>query len=383
MFQYRGSFIHTPQKIIFVIRQDAGTKPGGDADLAQAYARLLQQAGFPASVAASNSVQPQESDYLVLFNLDQPFEAYCIAQKCVKKRVPFAIYTLHHKREWTEKFLKNGTSGPQRMVALALGGSAIHYETVVGLLRRLRHSSPSQILSLRSAGQMMNYLLSRADAVVVSCQAEAACIESDLKAKLRRVAVIPHCWQAVDAPANASSATGYATDILCAGRVEPRKNQLSLARYIQSSTDRSLLFIGKKNTRHAAYISEFEEVVSSCPRITWLDHVTKEDLRRYLVACRTYINVSWFEVFSLVDLIALSAGGRCIFSKGSYLFDELGASSDDSDISFVDPSNLSELSSLLASSPKRGDACVSLPHSLWPDPRLLVREWMDIIGLDL
>lgn len=348
--------------------------------MAQAYARLLQQAGLPASVAPSSAVQPEESDYIVLFNLDQPFESYCVAQKCLAKSVPFAIYTLHHKREWTERFLKHGTSGLQRFAALALGGSALRYETVVGGVRQLRHSSLSQALSLRTAGQMMRFLLSNADAVVVSCQAEAACIESDLKIQLRKVVAIPHLWSAINALPDSDGGGDYATDILCAGRVEPRKNQLGLARFVKSSTDRSVLFIGKKNTRHAAYISEFEEVVSSCSRITWLDHVAKEDLRCYLASCRMYINVSWFEVFSLVDLLALREGARSVFSKGSYLFDELGASGGDRGVSFMAPSDLSELCILLDASSARVSPPLPLPLSISPDPQRLVRDWLDVIG---
>lgn len=327
----------------------------------------------------SNVVRPEDSDYLVLFNLDQPFESYCIAQSCVEKRVPFAIYTLHHKREWTEKFLNRGTSGAQKWVARALGGNALRYESVASFLRNLKHPSVGQILRTRTANHMQRYLVSKADTVVTSCSAEARCIEDDTSVSLGRIAVIPHFWNATEGPVGYSGSAAYATDLLCAGRIEPRKNQLALARFVQSSTDRSLLFIGKKNASHPAYIAELERTIASCPRISWLDHVSKEALYGYLASCGTYINVSWFEVFSLVDLIALKSGARCIFSKGSYLFDELGPSAA-SGLSFVDPSDLSGLLALLDTAAERSLSPIALPASVSPDPQLLIREWSRVLG---
>ena len=371
----------TLKPITFVVRHDYKNKPGGDVDLAHTYVSMLKDAGIEATITPSDQVVPEQLSYVVLFNLDQPFEAYCVAQQCVQAGLPYGIYTLHHKRYWTDLFLRYGTRGKQRLIAQLMGGSSSNYETIVGGLRQLRGASIGQLLQMRSAATMQKYLLEHAASVLVSCEAEAACIEKDFALKLKHVTVIQHYFSKASLASVPSVNDGDPIDLLCAGRIEPRKNQLSLAKYIAESSDRSMVFVGKKNLRHGAYLEEFDRVVAACPRLRWVDHVSKETLHAYLRSCNLYINVSWFEVFSLIDLIALQNNCRCVLSRGSYLFDAYHGEDEKGVLSFIAPSKLSDLQELLSVNASKPANPRPLPEAVIPDAEYLVGQWKSVFGV--
>ena len=366
--------------ITFVTRRDATHKPGGDVDLAHAYAQLLRQANIPTNVDYSHLVRPSECSYIVLFNLDQPSEAYQVARECVRCKTPYAIYPLHHKREWTESFLRFGVEGMQGVAARFVGYSASHYETVIGYIRRLVTSRGREMLSLRRCSRMQHFILRNADNIAVSCAAEASHIESDLGVELRKVSVVPHYWTSGSNQSMTAASANLDTDILCAGRIEPRKNQLQLARLIQSNGSRRILFVGKKNLRHAAYVAAFDKTVSACERIQWLDQVSREALYSHIAGCKLYINVSWFEVFSLIDLVAIQMRKRCILSKGSYLCDELSSEPNSELLSFVSPRDLSEVKRLLNRDTHVIHGIAPVTDAISPSPEVIVTRWKTIFG---
>lgn len=355
------------RSIAFVVRQNFESKPGGDADLARGYARLATEAGADARIVPFDKLDPADFGLVVSFNLDQPLEAYLMARRCKQMGVRFAIYTLHHKLIWVEKFLRQGTMGRQRQAIQLVGANASRYETLLGVARQVGSMSLGNLAKARSADRMQRYILENAWAVVVACPGEARTIEQDFEVKLERARVIPHYFAADTSRIEAAQGI----DLVNAGRIEPRKNQLALALAVEAVPDRSILFVGKKNPKHTEYLAAFDEVVARCERVRWVDHVSLETLKSYLRGCRTYIAASWFEVFSLVDLMAMSYGCHCVFSQGSYLYDELGSAG----AAFADPSDLSNLAQLLEVADQRS---VTLPDTLHVDGEQIGKLWQAI-----
>lgn len=121
-----------------------------------------------------------------------------------------------------------------------------------------------------------------------------------------------------------SSANGHDFDLVSVGRIEPRKNSLTLARAaVQSGL--SIAFIGALNGNHPSYSDKFLQVVESNVNVEYLGHQDHGAMTEILRRCDVYINPAWFEVVSQADVEAACLGLRIVSTCHSYLEDALGS----------------------------------------------------------
>jgi glycosyltransferase involved in cell wall biosynthesis len=341
-------------KIAFVIRNDGLTKGGGDIDQARQFSSLIADPGRVAtSVIRFIHLNVADFDLIVLFNIDMPFENYLVARQCVARRIPYVIYTLHPKASHVEDFLRNGTIRTQYLAAGVAGYSLLNYETIACIVRLARTKRWRQLLSYRPAAHSARYVLQHAMRVLVSCTGEAEYIRRDF-ATDARFEVLRHL---VDESGLAQSpepfprnAEGY---VLCAGRIEPRKNQMAVVEVAKACPGHRFLFLGKKNMNHGQYVRNFETAVSAHANVEWRDHLPLPTLQNLISSARAYINLSWFEVFSLIDMMALTSQTPSILSTGSYLYDQLQSCGEVSGVEFVDPGDIAAAKSRLISLPRQ------------------------------
>ena len=314
-------------KVVFVLRRDAESKPGGDVDLARKFVAALATTGVIAITASHADIPWQTVDACVLFNLDQPLEAYLVALECRKRNVAFFIYTLHHKGVFVEQYLRSGTRGIQRLIARVARWKPQRYETFMSLIRIARSGDLQAALNFRPMSVCARFLLAQARQRLVSCDEEVGFIEEDFGVTLLSWHVVPHVF-AADAEIShdcSGRLQRKSSSVVCAGRIEPRKNQLEIIALAKDMPWMTFIFVGKKNLNHRAYSRAFTEAIKNGENLEWRDHVSGDELRNILSDSSVYCNASWFEVFSLIDLTALSLGCRCILSTGSYLGDFLTA----------------------------------------------------------
>lgn len=323
------------KRLGILVREDADQKPGGDVSLANEFSRLLSAKYLP------HVVRPSEFDVgafdaVILFNIDQPHEPYRVAKTCVANDVPFYLYPLHHKSEYVKRYIREGTSGLQRTVAQITGFNPILYETLVGALRLTVSGRVSELLHYRGMSVAARFLVTRARAVCVSSIAEAGSIAEDFSIPNASYSVVRHVFESSNAGFHRTPATSRPL-ILCAGRIEPRKNQLALARVARTLDDCDVLFVGKANDNHPTYFRELTAEIEGAPHMSWLDQVDLPTLLSLIKRAAAYVNVSWFEVFSLIDLMALAAGTPCVLSSGSYIKEEFATLPNN--VTFVEPYN--------------------------------------------
>jgi len=257
--------------------------------------------------------------------------------------VPYLIYTLHHKARAVESFLRKGSFGLQRLVSGLAGFDYLRYETLMGSLRAVRAGRVGQLASYRPVGHMARFILAHAANVIVSCPSEAKTIQDDFGPVAFRHAVIPHRLPEISAVAAPPPAAPF---VLCAGRIEPRKNQLVLAELAARHPAMPVVFVGKKNAKHTRYLKKFDEICQAHANISWREQVTLPELLALIRSARIYVNVSWFEVFSLIDLMALLLNAPAILSIGSYLA-ELAGDEGVSGAEFADPADTAGIDHLL------------------------------------
>lgn len=102
---------------------------------------------------------------------------------------------------------------------------------------------------------------------------------------------------------------------LCVGRIEPRKNQLTLIR-AHRGLERPLVMIGEAVSRYAGYESQCRrEAAANVHFLGPLPH-DSELLRSAYTACDTFVLPSWFETPGLAALEAGLAGVKLVITDG-------------------------------------------------------------------
>lgn len=321
--------------VAFIVRRNWESKPGGDTDLAKKFSSMLNSRGWNTTVCTRSELTARYSAAFV-FNLDRPSESYQDMIECKKFRIPYVLYPLHHRQRDMRSFLKNGTSGIHAWVAWAVGNDPIMYEQVTALARFLNTREHSSFRAVTNPRSCYRSLIENATFTAFSCEDEVAAVESDFSITFARSIVLPHApidFGEITPSAVKSTSQG---PVICAARIEPRKNQLSVLKLASEMPDVDFHFYGGANDLHADYVKSFHEEIDKLANARTFGHVPLDRLIEAMSGASAYISLSWCEVVSLVDFLAVELARGCVLSTGSYLTGLL-STSPRSSVSFVDP----------------------------------------------
>jgi glycosyltransferase involved in cell wall biosynthesis len=156
--------------------------------------------------------------------------------------------------------------------------------------------------------------MAKADVIVTNSHAETRLLEADADEPLPDVRV---AHNGVDPSFFTGTAErgrtllGEDPYILCVGRIEPRKNQLSLARAMRS-VPRRLVLLGTVLPGNEAYLRACQEAL---PSLVHISHVG-DRLPHVYAAADVHVLPSWYETTGLTTLEALAAGTPCVAGRG-------------------------------------------------------------------
>jgi glycosyltransferase involved in cell wall biosynthesis len=163
--------------------------------------------------------------------------------------------------------------------------------------RRLRHEN----FAARMAA------IALADLVVTNSHAEAAQLAEDATQPLPPVRV---AFSGVDPsfaqgdPVRGRNLVGCESFVLCVGRVEPIKNQLSLALAMQE-IPRTLVLVGSVLPGNERYLAACR---AALPSLVHIPHIDRHLLPHVYAAASAHVLPSWFETTGLATMEALAAG---------------------------------------------------------------------------
>jgi glycosyltransferase involved in cell wall biosynthesis len=157
--------------------------------------------------------------------------------------------------------------------------------------------------------------MARADVIVANSRAEARLVEDDAVGPMPAIRV---AYSGVDQSFFAGSAArgrsmlGGDPFVLCVGRVEPIKNQLTLARAMRS-VPRRLVLVGAVLPGNEGYL---RACLATLPSLVHVPHVDRSLLPHLYAAADAHALPSWYETTGLATLEALAAGTPCVAGRG-------------------------------------------------------------------
>jgi len=328
------------KSILILSRSDSAEKYGGDLFLLHSFKKILVNSGYNVKDECDCLCSLDGIDAVFAINLDRPFENYIMLQRCQKKNIKFFIYTLHHPINGIEKYLSSEyLSGIRGVVSFLSCRNFFAYESLVSLLRLV--SSNKFSYYLYSFGVISKYsmkaLLNKSTCLLVANELEKEAIENELSVVVERYEILPHIYD----PHKTYKSMPVKKDrlIVCAGRIEPRKNQLGLLDVVSDLEEYEFVFVGGSNPTAKSYHDVFTNRADKLKNVTVIDFMPLEDLRLLLENAEVFISLSYFEVVSLTELEAYSLFCKMVLTENSYIKEHISGSS----VKYVDPGDYDKI----------------------------------------
>jgi len=310
-------------KVLMVGRIGLMEVGGGDKVQIMNTAKELEKLGVEVDIRTSLDVDMVPYDLVHVFQLDWTPETYFYAKKAKKAKKPLILSPIHHSVEEVKKFEENYAFDLRRLSKFLFKEQ--HSRDTFKNVYRSFFNPAKAIPTIKSIfiglKKMHQKTLSLSDVVLVQTDLEAWDLKKTYGVDFKWVKIPNGVGEqflkqsGLENPFKKDNLENY---ILCVGRIEPRKNQLSIIAAVKLARkeigkDLRLVFIGKKsNRRHLEYVSRFNKQLKESHWITHVEQVPYEQMPSYYHFAKAGVSASWFETTGLTSLEALFCGANAV-----------------------------------------------------------------------
>ncbi len=308
-------------RVIMRIRPDYRERPGGDTVQMDETKRALEKFGVHVEISAEQAPDLSQCDLVHAFNLGRPEEPYRHCLQAIEQEKPVALSTVY----WDfSEFWEWGDPDYWELPAPLSDPAGRPYRNDRDVPVPRPSPLPDPIEARRRArlDQRRRAAIECATVYLPNGQGEADLLSSTYGMDLSRTVVVTN---AVDErffsarPEPFIEKYGLRDFVLCAARVEKRKNQLMLVAALRGAGI-PLVIIGQPNP---------EEYRELCRRyaddsVTFLDALPQEELASAYAAAKVHALPGWFETPGLSTLEAAAAGCNIVTTDRGTALEYLG-----------------------------------------------------------
>jgi len=297
-------------RVLMQIRPDYLEMPGGDTVQMKETRRCLEELGVKVEVSTEESLDLSGYDLVHAFNLGRPQETYRHCLNAVEQGKPIALSTVYWDfgefREWGDPDyweLPPPDQGPPRP----------------------RSAPPPEAIEARRRARLdrqRQAVVEWATVYLPNGEGEAGLLHKVYEVDLSRAIVVPNGVAEMFFEARPEPFVdkyGLRDFVLCAARVEKRKNQLCLVAAMKG-TGIPLVIVGQANPE------EYRELCRGYAddNVLFLDPLPQEELTSAYAAAKVHALVGWFETPGLSTLEAAAAGCNIVSTDRGLAREYLG-----------------------------------------------------------
>lgn len=308
-------------KIVFLMRFDFNQKSGGDVVQINAYVKELRLLGHECYLSSGFSREKLiDCDVFFLVNIDKPIETIYYFN-LVKKHFPgkpIFLVPIHHPIRAIEKFERFEKGNVFKYFCLLFPD--FYAREKIKNFVRFRKQAKYLLVSFRHLffgyRCLIRDMVTSVNGVIYISEGEKKSVHQDFNCVARRSVV---AYNAVDISETVPTESIRDIDIVVVGRIEPRKNQLRIAKIFSSRSDH-IIFIGAANRNSDDYSGDFIESIelSNNKNMKYVGVLPHAEVLQFMRRSRLLLNASYFEVNPLIDLEAALAGCEVITTMNSY-----------------------------------------------------------------
>ena len=285
---------------------DGDAIPGGHRVQLDQTARFLRELGVDAQVSFASHVNVAEFDLIHGFGLPPIW-----MRRCRQARVPVVLSPIYWARAYT--------TGQDRAYvgrAEALQNLMNRVRQGAGLARAALMNRASEACEVKNQPLTnLRVIYEMADLLLPNSQLEADAIVADLEVTTPQHPV-PNSVDVEQFELPDATATAERSYVLCAGRIEPHKNQLGLIR-AWDKTLPPLQIVGKAHPHHDDYHQKCQREAAA-KNIEMLPGVPHDELPALYQNARVHVLPTWFETTGLVSLEAALCGCNIVTTSRGF-----------------------------------------------------------------
>lgn len=291
-------------KILLTARSTLYTQPGGDTIQITQTAHYLKKLGLEVDVkCAGEPIDHELYDVVHFFNLSRPQDILPHLNR-IKKLVITSIYIDYRLPSIFYK------SAKQRWLYRALSLHGAEYVKILGRWLTGNEVSPGLRYILRGQKRSIKKVLLKASHMITASQFEQQKIEAHFGTSLPQLHQVnlgtEHMPKVQESP--------YRKGVLCVGRFEALKNQLSLIK-AQNKSGFPLTLVGQAATNQPDYLDACKKEAST--EVQFAPFTQGEELASLFSKAKVHALCSFYETTGLVTLEALKNGCQVVVARGS------------------------------------------------------------------
>jgi glycosyltransferase involved in cell wall biosynthesis len=308
-------------KVLMVGRIGLLKVGGGDRVQILHTAKELRKLGVEVDVVDQLNFDPTPYDLIHVFQLDWTAETYLYMKKAKKAGKPIALSPIHHSVEEVKKF-DDEYIFDYRRVQKIFFRNQFNRDTFKNVYRSVfnpKKLGPVLLSIFMGLERMHRKSLALADIVLVQTKLEAADLKKTFGVNFKWEIVLNGVGEPFLKNKEYKNYLKIKDYILCVGRIEPRKNQLSVLKAVEKlreeeSPDLKLVFIGVPSRfNHMEHTWRFTRAVK---KRDWVFHISEhlpyEQMPSYYHFAKVGVSASWFETTGLTSLEAIFSGANAV-----------------------------------------------------------------------
>lgn len=304
--------------VIFVVRSDSDTKPGGDSLQVDQYAQELRRLGLSVEVLPWRTHLPQVGNAIIVaVNVDRPYEFLLL--NLGRSNKTYVVVPIHHSDRAIARLRRSEASASTaRRILSVLPSRVRELLTFYSRLAASGDGGARFTAGLRAFAYMprlrsaVRRRLEGADLVMTLSRTETEALERDFRVEHAKYVITPNGVPRQDGVRN--EWLNRKIGIVVVGRIEPRKRSLEVLR-AADALGIGVTFIGKVDANSSKYGRQFVSEIEKSANSEWLGVHPHADVARYLGDSRVLLNASLAEVQSLVEIEAAEAGCRVVTTQ--------------------------------------------------------------------
>ena len=308
-------------KVLMQSRKNFFELRGGDTVQLEKTKMELEKLGVEVDFSLDFEQDLSNYDLVHLSNVTRIQETYLHVKNAKKQGKPIVLSTIY----WPmDEFERLGQVGIRKFI-----NSHVKIDTeekIKAIARYLKdkNSRNEATRNLWKIGytKMQKYVVDNVDYFLPNSEMEMDEFCKSFGVEKDRYKVIPNAIDAdiarkqdeVEIPKEFEK---YRNAIICVGRIEPRKNQLSLVKALDKSNYK-LILVGAVSDNQKSYFNEIKEIMDRNPNFYYIPKIENSKLYQLYKVCKVSTLPSWLDTPGLVSLEAAAMGcNLAISSKGS------------------------------------------------------------------
>jgi glycosyltransferase involved in cell wall biosynthesis len=296
---------------------------GGDRIQVENTASELRKLGVEVDIKTSMEFDPRDYDIIHIFQLDWTPESYFYAKEAKKYNTPIVLSPIHHDVREVKKFDDKFVFDFRR-ISKVLFRDQFKRDTFKNVYKSIfdrRMLKPTLYSIFYGFKKMQKEVLEMSEYVLVQTVKEAEDLKRTFNVDFKWQKVLNGVGEAFINPKPYKNPFEFEDYIMCVGRIEPRKNQLSIIKAVkrlrdEEGLDIKLVLIGKASRlKHFEYSTIINKFIKENNWIYQIEGgIDYNELPSYYHFAKVCVSASWFETTGLTSLEALYCGTNTVAS---------------------------------------------------------------------